>query len=187
MDKKNCLICNKEFFRYKRVGFRDWNKQKFCSRECLYKNQSLNPSKSSFKKGSIPWNNGVSGYMTEEAKKTVTKNLNNYIKNEKKEQRDKRTFQIRTIPKIATMTGKKGDICPHWKGEQATYNAKHRWIQVNWQKTGICELCLIPRPARKGTRLKWGTHWANKSGEYKRERSDWYELCPKCHKIFDKR
>ncbi|MEN6567167.1 MAG: hypothetical protein ABFC57_12805 [Veillonellales bacterium] len=28
--------------------------------------------------------------------------------------------------------------------------------------------------------------WANISGEYKRSRSDYMELCPSCHRLFDK-
>jgi len=29
-------------------------------------------------------------------------------------------------------------------------------------------------------------HWANKSGEYLRDKDDWIRLCCKCHKKYDK-
>ena len=187
MDKKFCTICGKEFYRKPKVGFRDWNLRKFCGLECTLKNQKIFPTGGQFKKGHTSWNLGKTGYLSKEVIERSKKRLLAYIKNETAEQREKRLFKFRTMPRIATMTGKKGEICPNWKGESATYNSKHKWIQNNWQKTGICEICKLPRPPRKGTRLKYGTHWSNKSGRYLRQRDDWYELCPKCHKSLDKR
>lgn len=175
MDKKICGKCGIKYKKAKWMSPLRWTISKFCSAKCSY-----------FKKGLIPWNTGKTNYLSKEARKNISDACIRRIQNETPEQRAKRTFKFRTMPRIATMLGKKEKLSPSWKGENATYNAKHRWIQSNWQKTGFCELCDKERLPRKGTRLKWGTHWANKSGEYRRDRTDWYELCPKCHKSFDK-
>jgi hypothetical protein len=56
------------------------------------------------------------------------------------------------------------------------YNNVHKWNLRNWQKTSICEFCLV--------NIK--TEWANKTGEYlKGVRSDWLELCKQCHVKYD--
>lgn len=72
-----------------------------------------------------------------------------------------------------------------WKGNDASYSSKHKWVRKHWKKTGACELCNS-RPEPRG-RLRVGTQWANLDGEYNREdRSTWKELCPPCHKKLDK-
>jgi len=77
-----------------------------------------------------------------------------------------------------------GEKASYWKGEKATYNSKHRWIQKHWNKTGVCEMCkkkTVPFGKRH-----FGTEWANISGHYDRlDRTDWKELCPTCHRRFD--
>jgi len=55
------------------------------------------------------------------------------------------------------------------------YIAVHLWMRDNFTKTGICEFCNSPAK----------TEWSNKSGEYRKERDDWQELCRKCHKRYD--
>ena len=78
-----------------------------------------------------------------------------------------------------------GDKAPWWKGDEATYNSKHRWIQKNWKRSGVCKHCGITPPLRKNGNS--GTEWANVSGEYDRDnRKDWLELCAKCHRFFDR-
>lgn len=78
-----------------------------------------------------------------------------------------------------------GSKARQWKGDKATYNSKHRWIQNNWNRSGRCEFCKGKPPPRKGGVS--GTEWANISNAYDRDnRSDWFELCSSCHKIFDK-
>lgn len=61
------------------------------------------------------------------------------------------------------------------------YNTIHKWVQYNFKKTGVCEHCDT-----SGLTGRY-IHWANVSGKYKKQRSDWKELCAKCHQIFDKR
>ena len=78
-----------------------------------------------------------------------------------------------------------GDKNPSWLGEEASYNAKHRWIQKNWKKTGTCQKCgKVTKPFG---RRKWGTEWHSIDRKYDREdRSLWLEVCIKCHRKLDK-
>ncbi len=47
-----------------------------------------------------------------------------------------------------------------WKGDKVGYFALHNWIQRKFE-------------------------WANKSGEYKRDLTDWIRLCTPCHAKYD--
>lgn len=69
---------------------------------------------------------------------------------------------------------------PHghnWKGEEAGYAAKHIWLDRNYGKPQSCEKC--------NTTSSKKFHWANLSGLYKRERSDYMRLCVRCHLKMD--
>lgn len=64
---------------------------------------------------------------------------------------------------------------PGWKGDDAGYSALHKWLYKQLSKRGICSEC-----DRSGY-----TEWANKSHHYKRDISDWLELCKSCHNNYD--
>jgi len=64
-----------------------------------------------------------------------------------------------------------------WKGELAGYLSKHTWMNRTFGKPSECEGC----GATKAKKFEW----ANISGEYKRERSDWKRLCTSCHMKMD--
>lgn len=81
---------------------------------------------------------------------------------------------------VAIMKKKVGEKSPVWMGENAGYRAKHHWIENHYGQPTTCEHC------QTGNLCGRKIHWANISGEYKRERFDWIRLCPKCHKLFDK-
>lgn len=70
-----------------------------------------------------------------------------------------------------------GEKNVNWKGESAGYSAKHKWVTITFGKPNNCEKC--------GDETKDRYHWANISGEYKRERSDWIRLCLSCHYRMD--
>lgn len=74
-----------------------------------------------------------------------------------------------------------GEKHPHWKGEDAGYVSKHMWLSLHHPKTGICEHCS----KECGTAKPTGTEWCNISGEYRRDRSDYLELCRSCHRKHD--
>jgi len=88
--------------------------------------------------------------------------------------------ELATSEKIAnSLRGKFGDKSRGWKGEDAGYVAKHMWIVKHFGKACKCENkgCKSVSPKR--------FEWANISGKYKRNRSDYKMLCPSCHRRAD--
>lgn len=55
------------------------------------------------------------------------------------------------------------------------YQAIHIWMRRGFSKIGTCEACGLSRE----------TYWSNISGDYRRDRNDFWELCVPCHKLFD--
>lgn len=74
----------------------------------------------------------------------------------------------------------KGSNNPSWKGDKVGYHGLHKWVQSVLGKPCQCEFC--------GTEglTKQKIHWANKSGDYKRVKSDWLRLCAGCHLKYDR-
>lgn len=72
--------------------------------------------------------------------------------------------------------GQFDELQPNWKGDEVSYAGLHKWI-IRRKGTAprLCEQC--GRVAR--------CHWANISGEYKRDLSDYRALCARCHKFED--
>lgn len=66
-----------------------------------------------------------------------------------------------------------------WRGNKVGYGALHDWIRRNYGKPNKCENseCSYRNPKRY--------EWANISGKYKRDISDWKPLCSSCHRKFD--
>ena len=63
----------------------------------------------------------------------------------------------------------------NWKGDDVGYFALHTWLNRNKERTGACEWCHEERR----------TTFANLSGEYRRDVTDFAELCYPCHKVYD--
>jgi len=55
------------------------------------------------------------------------------------------------------------------------YDAIHEWVERWMGRPKECEKC--------GNKQR--LEWANKSGRYKRVKSDWLRLCKKCHNLYD--
>lgn len=62
-------------------------------------------------------------------------------------------------------------------GTSLNYRSLHYWVQRNLGKPSKCENCGNTNASRY--------HWANISGEYKRDLTDWARLCPSCHALLD--
>lgn len=67
----------------------------------------------------------------------------------------------------------RGSEHPNWKGDQVGYRSIHRWVERYLNKAKYC----TNNPSHFSARF----HWANISGEYKRDLSDWRQLCPACN------
>lgn len=72
-----------------------------------------------------------------------------------------------------------GNKHPNWRGDEVKYRALHDWVVKNLGQSDICEYCKI------SGLTKHQIHWANISGEYKRELTDWVRLCVRCHSRYD--
>ena len=64
-----------------------------------------------------------------------------------------------------------------WKGDKAGYSAIHYWIERQLGKPRLCEHC--------GTEDAKKYEWANISGEYRRDITDFIRLCVSCHQKMD--
>lgn len=65
-----------------------------------------------------------------------------------------------------------------YSGTLNQYKALHHWVNSNLGNAKVCEHC-------KST-SKNVYHWANKSGQYKKELNDWLRLCVRCHYKYDR-
>lgn len=72
--------------------------------------------------------------------------------------------------------GRTGESHYKWKGDDVGYSGLHMWIRKEKGRKYICEWC-----GSKGA-----THFANLDHEYTRDLDTWAELCPKCHRNYDK-
>jgi hypothetical protein len=70
-----------------------------------------------------------------------------------------------------------GEKAYQWKGDNASYGAKHKRLVRKYGKIDRCEFC--------GCDDAKFFDWANISGEYRYQREDWYTLCRKCHNGWD--
>lgn len=77
-------------------------------------------------------------------------------------------------------TGLVDEQTNRWKGDDVGYDGLHDWVYRKLGRPGTCEDC-----GKNGLTGK-NIHWANISGEYKRELNDWKRLCVSCHHRFDK-
>lgn len=96
--------------------------------------------------------------------------------------------EIKTYPSVnkkfcgnecrnADYRNRRGENTPCWKGDKVSYSGLHKWVNKTYGKADKCEQC--------GSESY--VDWANKSGEYKRDRGDWLNLCRKCHFYYDGR
>lgn len=67
-----------------------------------------------------------------------------------------------------------------WKGDNVGYDALHTWLYRELGRPETCEFC--GKTGLVGRKI----HWANKSGNYKRIKTDWIRLCAKCHYHYDR-
>ena len=82
---------------------------------------------------------------------------------------------------------KKDELSPYWKGEKVSYYGLHNWLRRTLGNPQFCEGCKRTRPPKGLGKTRTYFHWANISGEYKRDALDYRRFCYKCHKAYDKK
>lgn len=126
----------------------------------------------SFCKGCTPWNKG------KKLSKIHRKNLStSHIGfKQSSETIEKRVKQFR------------GKNHWNWK-DDPTYVSLHTWVYSNFGKATKCEMpgCKYPKVIDKGKILDKPSRfeWSNKTGKYDRDRKNWWQLCPSCHRKYD--
>ena len=71
------------------------------------------------------------------------------------------------------LIGRYGSTARRWLGDKAGYVAKHLWINKHYGKAYYCE--------NNSSHIAKRYCWANISGNYKREREDYKQLCTSCN------
>lgn len=160
-------------------GHIPWNKEK--------KHPSARNNPQVFKKGHTTWNKGLKRvYSKETLEKMSQAKVGRLLSKEHKGKISKalqghpnylKSHSEKTKRKIGEMSlGKKNG---NWRGDKVGYDGLHRWVKYHLGRPKQCEFC------GNGFNNPCQIHWANKSGEYKRDLSDWLRLCAKCHKQYD--
>jgi len=126
-----------------------------------------------FPKGYNPWNKGLKGWRSIKDIKRIGKITSEKLKGQKLSEKHKRKLSQNKLGKY------KEQESWNWKGDKVKYHGLHRWVPKHLGKPTKCEHCK--KDGLTGKLI----HWANKSGEYKRDLNDWLRLCAKCHKKYD--
>lgn len=79
------------------------------------------------------------------------------------------------IPWIKGKEMPKGEVAYHWLGDKVGYGGVHQWLYKKYGKAKECEKC----------HSVGDIEWANISKKYKRDISDWMQLCISCHRKYD--
>lgn len=79
--------------------------------------------------------------------------------------------RVQTLPR--------GEANGNWAGDNVGYGALHSWVARRLGKPRECSECSFT--SDNGRQF----HWANISGEYRRDLTDWIRLCAKCHYRMD--
>lgn len=79
----------------------------------------------------------------------------------------------------ASLVGKFGEQSRRWKGNLAGYVAKHMWLNKHFGKANHCDF--------NSAHIAKRYEWANLDGKYSRKREGYIQLCPSCHRLFDRK
>lgn len=164
---KKCLICNKTFDRPLRspnypfkISWYAYKKRKFCSKKCKnkYQSQILKGDKNS------QWKGGKKRFKCIDCGENICR----------EGRRCRNCWKIFKKTHFIRMK------------EEVGYTYLHKAIEREYGIPKQCEKCG-KKISYTGKKVKHrNIHWANKSGEYRRDRDDWIGLCVSCHRKYDK-
>jgi len=120
-----------------------------------------------YKKGYVPWNKGIK--WSPKLRKIMLAG------HRTKEYRQK--MSLMRTGEGNPMFGIRGELSPFWKGDRVSYSGLHKWVAKEMGRPTQCSLCK-----RRSRHIDW----ANRTGLYLRETSDWFAVCRRCHRIHDR-
>jgi predicted nucleic acid-binding Zn ribbon protein len=176
-QERLCVICSKSIPKRRR---------KYCSNECRYQAKQIRRDAKREKKFCIICNNprpkGSAFYCSIECvKKARNARQRKYNKKhiKTKAEREVRKLYMRvrrhgTVDLLLRKTLQE-DKNPNWRGENAGYNAIHKWVREHKPKPLLCENCGLEKKLEL----------SNKDHEYQRNLEDYRWLCDKCHYDYD--
>lgn len=169
---RDCKQCGQRFGPLERLS------RVYCSKDCWYKTAQTIPSKKLGKK--YPHLQRAETRDCEYCKKPFRAVKD--FKTKKQKYCSAECFQKvwtnKIQRRIILLRDKKFGIDnPEWKGEEASYASKHKWIERVKGTPSKCEHCKTTT-ARK-------FEWANIDHEYRRNKDDYMRLCTKCHRKYD--
>lgn len=89
-----------------------------------------------------------------------------------------RTGQKRSVIELKRLSQSvSGTNNPNYRGENVGYQTKHTWLRKEFGRASKCENCKTEKLVR--------FEWANISKKYKRQRTDYIQLCALCHRRWD--
>ncbi len=125
--------------------------------------------------GSTPWNKGKKGVMPIAWNKGLKMSKEHCEKLSKAHRGQISWNKGKKLPQNS------GENNINWKGDVVGYRSLHTWVIRHLGQPDKCEDC------GKDNLSGHLIHWANISGKYKRNLTDWKRLCVKCHSKFDKK
>lgn len=154
-----------------------------------------------FKKGHIPWCKGKKHSEKSKKKMSLIKLGIKFSKEHKKKIGDalrgmkhpwthglpkdyKITAETRRKISLANKGKFVGEKSSLWKGDKIEYSTLHIWVQRWKGKANHCEHCGLDKIPKGKKRF---FEWANKSHKYKRDLTDWIQLCCLCHGKYDRK
>lgn len=88
--------------------------------------------------------------------------------------------------KIGQNVGRKSSS---WKGDNVGYYGLHTYIRKTLGRANHCinPKCIYPRKDKRNKLMLAPKRyeWSNISGTYRRDPSDWQQLCASCHRLYD--
>ncbi len=152
--------------------------------------KEINNRRSLSKKGE---KNGMFGkHLSKETKRKISNTLKKYVFTEEHKKNIRKGLEGKTIIGMSgkkhskktkqkmslTRTGKKlYKARKKWK--DLNYRAKHKRINRDFNIANKCENINCKHKSKS-------YEWANLSGTYLEDRSDWMMMCRSCHSLYDK-
>lgn len=78
-----------------------------------------------------------------------------------------------------------GERAGHWKGDRVGRYGLHCWLKSTFGQADHCDLCGTTEQPKHSKRNNF--EWSCMTGIYERKAENWWMLCAKCHRNYDRK